>query len=96
MFRYLILNVLVMLAVAAVLYRCDFRALKTKKLVIVVAVLLVLTAVFDSLIVGLDLVSYNLAHILGVYIGRAPIEDFSYTITAAIIVPLLWERAAKK
>ena len=85
-----------MLAVAAAASRLDVKLLKTKKFLVMLAALLVLTAVFDSLIVGLDLVSYNLAHILGIYVGKAPIEDFSYTLTAAIVVPLLWEQGAKK
>ena len=85
-----------MLAVAAAASRLDVKLLQTKKFLVMLAALLVLTAVFDSLIVGLDLVSYNLAHILGIYIGKAPIEDFSYTLTAAIVVPLLWEQGANK
>lgn len=83
------------LAIAVVLF-FQWRRLSVKNVFIIMSVLLILTAVFDSLIIALGLVTYDTAKILGVYIGKAPIEDFSYTIVAAIIVPLLWERGAKK
>lgn len=50
---------------------------------IVMAVLLVLTAIFDQLLV-IHIVNYNEAHLLGLRLWRAPIEDFSYTIAAVI------------
>lgn len=56
------------------------------------AVLLIMTAIFDSLIVGFGVVAYDQSKILGVYIGRAPIEDFFYAILAAIMIPALWKR----
>ncbi|MDL2341783.1 MAG: lycopene cyclase domain-containing protein [Patescibacteria group bacterium] len=71
------------------------RHSEVKRLFVVMAALVTMTAVFDSLIIGLNLVNYNPAHILRVFIGKAPIEDFSYTIIAAILVPILWEQGAK-
>lgn len=52
--------------------------------------LLVLTLVFDSLIVGLGLVGYDDAKILGWRLGAAPIEDFFYALLAALAIPHLW------
>lgn len=52
--------------------------------------LLILTAVFDNLIVGLSIVGYDTAKILQIYIGKAPIEDFMYTILAVVLVPAMW------
>lgn len=60
------------------------------------AILLVTTVVFDSLIIAAGIVGYNLDAILGVYIARAPIEDFAYAVVAALFVPYLWERLGKK
>ncbi|TLP98261.1 lycopene cyclase domain-containing protein [Nesterenkonia salmonea] len=53
-------------------------------------VLLLLTAVFDNVIIGVGLVDYSDEQISGVRIGVAPIEDFSYSIAAVIMLPALW------
>ena len=53
-------------------------------------VLVALTAVFDTAIVGSGIVAYDPAKILGVRIGVAPVEDFSYAIVAALALPALW------
>ena len=53
-------------------------------------ILLVMTAVFDNVMIGVGLVGYDLAHISGVFIGVAPIEDFAYAIAAAVLLPSLW------
>jgi lycopene cyclase domain-containing protein len=55
-----------------------------------VAVLLVATAVFDSVIVGTGIVAYDDTRILGIRIGAAPIEDFAYPIAAGLALPALW------
>lgn len=52
--------------------------------------MLVLTAIFDNMIIGFGLVDYDPELISGVRIGVAPIEDFAYTVVAMIIVPVLW------
>lgn len=62
----------------------------TKAWWITFALLLLLTAVFDSIIIWAKIVGYDPDKILGVYIGFAPIEDFFYAILAVIIVPALW------
>jgi lycopene cyclase domain-containing protein len=54
------------------------------------AVVLVLTAVFDNVLVGLGIVGYDAAAISGVRLGFAPIEDFAYAIAAAVGLPSLW------
>jgi lycopene cyclase domain-containing protein len=53
-------------------------------------VTLVLTAIFDNMIIGFGLVDYDPELISGVRIGVAPIEDFAYTVVAMIVVPMLW------
>ncbi|HKU35285.1 MAG TPA: prenyltransferase [Paenarthrobacter sp.] len=54
------------------------------------AALAVLTAVFDSVMIGMDLFHYDDAHLLGAKIGLAPIEDFAYPLAAALLLPGLW------
>lgn len=53
-------------------------------------VLLVLTAVFDNVLVGTGIVAYDPGRILGLRIGVAPIEDFAYPVAAAVALPALW------
>ena len=52
--------------------------------------LLVLTALFDSLMIAADLFYYAPEMLVGIYIGLAPIEDFSYPLAGAILLPCLW------
>jgi lycopene cyclase domain-containing protein len=47
---------------------------------------LALTAIFDNVIIGVGLVAYDESLISGVKIGSAPIEDFAYTVSVAVIV----------
>jgi lycopene cyclase domain-containing protein len=54
------------------------------------AVLLVLTAVFDNVLVGLGIVGYDESVISGIRLGVAPIEDFAYAVAAAVGLPSLW------
>lgn len=52
--------------------------------------LIVLTAIFDSLMIGFGLFSYAPALISGPRIGLAPIEDFAYPLAIVIALPALW------
>ncbi|WP_375383899.1 lycopene cyclase domain-containing protein [uncultured Microbacterium sp.] len=57
---------------------------------IAAVVLLILTAVFDNVMIAAGLFSYPPTHVSGVRIGLAPIEDFSYPLCAAFLVPALF------
>lgn len=98
MTTYLVLTAVV-LAIVTALCLPVLRRLPPTPLLMTGVVVLVLTAVFDSAIVGYGLTVYDPATILGVYVGAAPIEDFGYTIAALLLMPTLWtwlgrERAA--
>jgi lycopene cyclase domain-containing protein len=49
-----------------------------------------LTAVFDNLIVGARIVAYDPSKISGWMIGRAPIEDFAYAVAGVLLIPSVW------
>ncbi|WP_314035397.1 prenyltransferase [Dietzia sp. CH92] len=53
-------------------------------------VLLVLTAIFDNVMIAAGLVAYDDALTSGIRLGVAPIEDFSYAVAAAVFVPSVW------
>ncbi len=85
----MILNLAVLCLVGTVLWRqIHWR----RPMIIVLMLLLVTTAIFDSLIVAQQIVAYDPAKILGISIGRAPIEDFAYAIASALMIPALWNK----
>lgn len=54
------------------------------------AALLLLTAVFDNVMIAVGLFEYAESVISGLRLGMAPIEDFAYPIAAVILLPSLW------
>ena len=89
---YVLLNlpflaVAALVALAAVLAR---RAPRWRAIGLTAAALLVLTAVFDNVLVATGIVGYNPDRISGVLVGVAPIEDFAYTLAAVVLLPSLW------
>lgn len=52
--------------------------------------MLLLTAIFDNLIIATGIVAYDSANISGIKIGVAPIEDFAYTIAAVLLITTIW------
>ena len=58
--------------------------------------MLILTAVFDNLIIASGIVAYDPTKISGIFIGLAPIEDFAYTIAAVLIVPSVWSAMTRR
>ena len=85
----LVLNVIVLAVLGAVSWPV-LRRMRVVPLVLTVAFVFVLTAVFDTLMIEADLYVYATDKILGVYIGAAPLEDFAYAIAAAVGIPVLW------
>ncbi|QKJ19138.1 lycopene cyclase domain-containing protein [Microbacterium hominis] len=57
---------------------------------IAAVVLVVLTAVFDNLMIAAGLFTYPAEHLSGLRVGLAPIEDFSYAVCAAFLVPAVF------
>jgi lycopene cyclase domain-containing protein len=89
---YLLLNlpflaVVALVALAAVLSR---RAPRWRSVGLASIVLLVLTAVFDNVLVATGIVGYDPDRISGVLVGVAPVEDFAYAIAAVVLLPSLW------
>ncbi len=66
------------------------RAPSARALGIAGVVLLVMTAVFDNLMIRAGLVAYDDDLRLGWSIGVAPIEDFAYAVAALLLLPALW------
>ena len=86
---YLLLTVTVMAIVA--IYAFLMRHwMVAKPLVGTAAVMLILTAIFDNVIIATGIVAYDQEKISGIMVGVAPIEDFAYTVLAIVLVPSLF------
>ncbi len=85
------LDVIFLGAVAVVGVVAAARARRRWRAVLLtLVVLLIFTAVFDNIMIGIGLVGYDPAKISGALIGIAPLEDFAYAIAAGILLPSLW------
>jgi lycopene cyclase domain-containing protein len=88
---YLVLN-LFFLTLAIITLRI-MRPSKAQ--LITMIIILAITAIGDTIIIALGIVGYDTSKLLGVFIGRAPIEDFFYAVVAALIVPTIWHKLEK-
>ncbi|MBC7761574.1 MAG: lycopene cyclase [Candidatus Saccharibacteria bacterium] len=66
------------------------RAMPWLPIVGALGILLLVTAVFDNVMIGVGLVGLHAAKIRGVFIGIAPLEDFAYAVAAAVLLPSVW------
>ena len=84
---YLVLSA-VFVGIAAVVAALTWRLAPRGHLaamLITAAVLVVLTAVFDTVMIATGLFAYSDAHLSGPRVGLAPIEDFAYPIAIMIV-----------
>ncbi len=91
---YVVLSVAVLAGLAAITWR-TLRGLGVRPLALTGLVLLVLTVVFDNLIVGTGIVDYDESLISGVRMPIAPIEDLAYAVGAVLLVPAMWTWLAR-
>ncbi len=68
-----------------------FKKLPWRAIGAATASLLVLTAIFDNVIIGLGIVAYDESLISGFKLGLAPIEDFAYSLAAPLLISLTIE-----
>ncbi|MEC5150049.1 lycopene cyclase domain-containing protein [Cryobacterium sp. GrIS_2_6] len=91
---YLLLDLVfvVAAALAAVVAGLRRRPSRSRVAAIACALLavLVLSAIFDNLMIGVGLVAYDPAHTSGLRLGLAPVEDFAYPVATALLLPALW------
>ncbi|HWM34853.1 MAG TPA: lycopene cyclase domain-containing protein [Pseudolysinimonas sp.] len=85
------LAVAALVAVAAILAR---RAPRWRAVGLTAIGVLVLTAVFDNVLVGTGIVGYDRELISGTFVGVAPLEDFAYAVAAVVMLPALWSLLA--
>ena len=98
---YWALNAVFLLPAAAVLVFALLRRRRAGKdlpaaLALTAVVLLILTAVFDNVMIAAGLFWYNPERISGAFIGSAPLEDFAYALAAVLLLPALWVLLEKR
>jgi lycopene cyclase domain-containing protein len=102
MTTYWLLNLafLAFVALVAVVTVLARRAPRWRPVGLAAIPLLILTAVFDNVLVGVGIVAYDPVRISGLRLGVAPVEDFAYAIAAVVLLPCLWSlltpRSAEK
>jgi len=89
---YLLMSLpfLVLASAVLVVARRRTRAPVLAGVGVALAVLLILTAVFDNVMIAAGLVAYGDGQRLGVSVGLAPLEDFAYTVAGVLLLPALW------
>ncbi len=90
MATYIVLNVMVLLAIWILLARWPCKP--SRAWVFTLSVIVLLTLVFDNLLIWMDMFSYASEKILGYYVLLAPVEDFFYALVAVILIPALWHK----
>jgi lycopene cyclase domain-containing protein len=85
----LFLGLAVLVAIAAAVVARPSRRWWTGIALVAVA-LLVLTAIFDSLMIAADLFRFDESQLLGVHVILAPLEDFAWPLASALALPALW------
>lgn len=81
------LLLVVALAATALVMR---RAPHWRAIAVTAGILLVMTAVFDNVMISVGLVGYSADAISGAFVGVAPLEDFAYAVAAVVALPCLW------
>jgi lycopene cyclase domain-containing protein len=87
---YIVLNLLFLLT--AILFLPKKLSKPRRAFWITLLVVIVLTAMFDPIIIALDIVDYDTSKTLGITWFGAPVEDFFYAVYSVIIVPLIWHK----
>jgi lycopene cyclase domain-containing protein len=91
---YLALNAAFLLVALATVGIAGLRGRINRRMLagagVALVAVLVLTVVFDNVMIALGLFTYDPDLILGAKLGLAPVEDFGYPIAAVIGLPALW------
>lgn len=92
---YLALNLTFMLT-AFVILNVFVRKTPWRILSFTLLGMLLVTSIFDNIIIGLNIVNYDSSKLSGWFIGLAPIEDFAYTVVSVLAVATIWNKLTGK
>ena len=95
MTTYVALNLVFMVLLAG-LYAYGCRYIHGRALLLCLAGVLALTALFDPIMIAVGLVAYDADKLAGIYWLGAPIEDFAYAVFAVPFVALVWSMLERR
>ena len=93
--NYLALNIVFML-IAFVILNVFVKKSPWKLISWTLLVMVLVTLIFDNVIVALGIVDYDTTKISGVLLGLVPVEDFAYTIVSVLAVSAIWHKLTKE
>lgn len=93
--RYVVLNSCFLLAVITVVLFHKPSPKMRKRLLLTVLGLVLLTALFDPLIIRAGIVAYHKPYTLGISFWGAPLEDFFYAVASGLLLPVIWSKHEK-
>ena len=93
MYRYLALNAVFIMPALAIAIRLPKKTLLGR--VRLFGVLFLLTLAFDNLIIAYHIVAYSPQYTIGIRLVYTPVEDFGYSLWAAIVLPLIYEKLTR-
>jgi lycopene cyclase domain-containing protein len=67
-----------------------------RSVLVTMMALVVLTVIFDSLMVSVDLFTYDQARSLGIDVVLTPLEDLAWPVASAVLLPSLWALALRR
>jgi len=90
MYKYFL--IILPLIVVSMLLFIHAEAKLKHSMIITASIGVLLTIIFDSIIIWAGIVDYNYQNTLGLKLINAPIEDFSYIILSSVLGVLLWHK----
>ncbi|WP_182112346.1 MULTISPECIES: lycopene cyclase domain-containing protein [unclassified Actinotalea] len=95
---YLVLDVVFLAVAGAVVALAHARGVRPSLRAIAwsMLVLAVMTLVFDNLMIAAGLFEFDDAHLVGLRVGRAPVEDLGYPFAVALLLPALWHLLGRR
>ena len=78
------------LVFAVGLWRSTQRRTAVSAVVLAMVAMVVLTAIFDNVMIASGLFDYAGHTLNGLHVGLAPIEDFAYPVAAVLLLSGLW------
>lgn len=93
MFSYILLNIIFIISVVTAIYILLGRRLLQflSRVGAVLILLIILTLIFDNIIIAVGIVDYNFDKTLGIIIYKMPIEDIFYSLMALLLMHTLWK-----
>lgn len=82
--------------IGAVVLRRRSQRLPLAAIALTLLVMLTLTLIFDNIMIAVDLCRYPEENFSNITLGLVPLEDFSYPIFTALVLPMWFEVLNKR